>query len=492
MDDLVHAAQALSAVLSRQDEGSRFGFQLHERLPVLLALRNQLDAALARTVRHGELSGLAGIDGQKTMASWLRGHGRLSGAAAHKLVTVGRALDHLPAAATAFADGAVTADQVAVLGQVATEAHRTAADTQGIDLDQVDQTLTALAAAGTHQQTVLAVGHYLSRLDPDGPEPDPTEDRSLTLSARGDGTHGIHGQLDGIGGEKLRAALESIAQADRSAGDTRTRAQQLADALVQLCDNQLAGGQLPVLRGRKPQVTVLIPWVDLVDPTTGPGASTMGFGTSLSAARARLLACDGDVARIVVGPDSQPLDLGRTHRVVPAHLRKAVELRDGACVFAGCGAPKFWCDVHHVVHWVDGGPTDLDNSALLCERHHTKVHHGFRVERQSDNSHRTYRPDGTEILVGPRITPDPPGGPPESGDESASVDLGPPSDAGPPRTPDLDHDGTTGPPLDLSALADLRPTARAPVDLDSLFDLDLGLGLDLGPTAPPTPSPARV
>jgi hypothetical protein len=91
--------------------------------------------------------------------------------------------------------------------------------------------------------------------------------------------------------------------------------------------------------------------------------------------------------------------MGRSHRVVPPHLRRATEVRDRHCVFAGCDAPSYWCDVHHLLHWIDGGETDLDNSALLCERHHTKVHHGFRVERQPDGRWRTWRPDGTEILM---------------------------------------------------------------------------------------------
>jgi hypothetical protein len=53
---------------------------------------------------------------------------------------------------------------------------------------------------------------------------------------------------------------------------------------------------------------------------------------------------------------------------------------------------------------MNGGETNLENSALLCERHHTKVHHGFRVERQPDGRWRTWRPDGTEILTGPQRT----------------------------------------------------------------------------------------
>ncbi|WP_157944138.1 HNH endonuclease signature motif containing protein, partial [Blastococcus atacamensis] len=124
----------------------------------------------------------------------------------------------------------------------------------------------------------------------------------------------------------------------------------------------------------------------------------------ISAARARWLACDGNVTRIVVGPEGQPMDLGRTHRVVPPHLRRAVEHADRHCVFAGCDAPSHWCDVHHLVHWAHGGDTELHNLALLCERHHTKVHHGFRIERDADGRWHTYRPDGTEILVLQRIT----------------------------------------------------------------------------------------
>jgi hypothetical protein len=98
-------------------------------------------------------------------------------------------------------------------------------------------------------------------------------------------------------------------------------------------------------------------------------------------------------------------EVARTQRVVPPHLRRAVERRDRHCVFAGCGAPTHWCDVHHLIEWINGGATSLENSALLCERHHTKVHHGFRVERQPDGRWRTWRPDGTEILTGAGLRP---------------------------------------------------------------------------------------
>jgi hypothetical protein len=151
-------------------------------------------------------------------------------------------------------------------------------------------------------------------------------------------------------------------------------------------------------------VVVTIPLADLVDPFNTPGAARTGFGAEISAARARWLACDGNVSRIVMGPDGEILDHGRTKRVVPPGLRRAVEAQDGHCVFAGCEAPSHWCDVHHVLEWLrDDGPTSLDNSALLCERHHTKVHHGFTVARDTAGRWHTYRPDGTEILLQPLL-----------------------------------------------------------------------------------------
>ena len=68
------------------------------------------------------------------------------------------------------------------------------------------------------------VHHYLARLDPDGPEPDPTEGRSLSIVKHADGG-GRSGrvELDAVGGEKVEAVLESMLQANRPKGDLRTR-----------------------------------------------------------------------------------------------------------------------------------------------------------------------------------------------------------------------------------------------------------------------------
>ncbi|MGY1730302.1 DUF222 domain-containing protein [Geodermatophilus sp. SYSU D01045] len=368
-----------------------------------VARRNREDARLTCLVREAEIQQAPERDGLRSMVSWLRGHCRLSTVEASRLVRNGRALEHLPALAEAHETGLVSAEQVAVAARVVTPERLASALEQGVDLAVIDAVLTGVAVEREHADLVQVVQHYCNDLDPDGPEPDPTEGRSLTLARHADGSLSIRGHLDAVGGEKLQTALEAHVQADRPAGDDRTRAQRLGDALVQVIDNVLAAGSLPLLRGHKPHVVARIDLADLAAPGTDRNAATLGSGVTISAARARWLACDGMISRVVFGADGVPLDLGRERRLADRHLRRAAELRDGGCVFAGCGAPTWWCDVHHLVHWIDGGETSLENSALLCERHHTKVHHGFRVERQPTGVWRTYRPDGTEISVRPPL-----------------------------------------------------------------------------------------
>jgi len=378
--------------------------QVLDQLRELSVERNRLDATMARLARHAELTQAVERDGLVSVRSWLIGHLRLSGSEASRLVRVGRAVEHFPVLGAAFADGSVSAAQVDVVASAVGDRERAAAEAQGIDLDVFDRAWTQVAMTSPHRALVVAVHAFVEALDPDGTEPDPVEQRALSISTHADGTVTGRFDLDAVGGEKVKTALEAVVQADRPEGDQRTRAQRQADALVALADRQLAAGDLPVLRGVKPHVVVTIGIEDLVADGAGPATASMGFGATISAARARWLACDAQVSRIVMGPDGTPLDVGRTHRVVTPGLRRAVVARDKTCVFAGCGAPHHWADVHHLVHWAHGGDTSLANSALLCEPHHTKVHHGFRVERDPGGRWRTHRPDGTEIITGPAIT----------------------------------------------------------------------------------------
>ena len=91
---------------------------------------------------------------------------------------------------------------------------------------------------------------------------------------------------------------------------------------------------------------------------------------------------------------SQPLDLGRTTRTIPPHLRTAVIQRDQHCQFPRCTQPPSVCDVHHLIPWANGGPTSLANLRLLCRFHHLIVIHRWRWTI-------TCHPDGTTTATAP-------------------------------------------------------------------------------------------
>lgn len=96
--------------------------------------------------------------------------------------------------------------------------------------------------------------------------------------------------------------------------------------------------------------------------------------TMLAPSTVRQLACDADVIPVVLGADGEVVDLGRATRLFTRGQRRALWHRDDGCTFPGCTAPAAWTQAHHLVHWADGGPSDLHNAALLCQRHHTLVH----------------------------------------------------------------------------------------------------------------------
>ena len=77
--------------------------------------------------------------------------------------------------AAGCAAGAITADQLAIIAPITSPANLAAAADHGVDLAGIDEALADVAAGPRHDQLAQVVHHYLSRLDPDGPEPDPTE-----------------------------------------------------------------------------------------------------------------------------------------------------------------------------------------------------------------------------------------------------------------------------------------------------------------------------
>jgi hypothetical protein len=124
------------------------------------------------------------------------------------------------------------------------------------------------------------------------------------------------------------------------------------------------------------------------------GAETM-WGAVLGPETARRLACDASLTRVVIDPDSQPLDVGRRTRLIPAAIRTALVVRDRGCTYPGCDRGPQWTDAHHVRHWSDGGTTSLDNLVLLCRQHHRTVHEGHSAIPHAPPRAASGLPDGS-------------------------------------------------------------------------------------------------
>ena len=130
------------------------------------------------------------------------------------------------------------------------------------------------------------------------------------------------------------------------------------------------------------------------------GQSVLAGGVRVPSATCRRLACDA--SRVVMTHDSTGtvLDVGRRTRTVPIAIRRALEHRDRTCRFPGCA--NRIADAHHVRHWADGGPTQLQNLVLLCRRHHRAVHEeGYRVTPSAGGGFVFRYPDGRRLVEAP-------------------------------------------------------------------------------------------
>jgi hypothetical protein len=239
--------------------------------------------------------------------------------------------------------------------------------------------LTLMAQTG-YDRHVVAVGRALMALVGADRALEDDEDKlrtstSLRLTALGNGMMALSGRLDPEAGAVLRAALDPLSApnpCDANGGrDPRPADRRRAEALIEVCRRSAAaGGSAPATT--KAQVVVLIDHDILAGAVRGAG-TTLG-GEVLSARTVRKLGCDASIIPMVLGSTGQPLDVGRTKRLVTPALLAALWVRDRCCTFPGCGRPPQWCDAHHIRHWIDGGQTSLVNLTLLCGYHHTWVH----------------------------------------------------------------------------------------------------------------------
>jgi hypothetical protein len=396
------AMQALSAALdalaAQELTGLGVGVDLAERMAQLQRLTNRLQAEVLRTTAAFDASGVWDADGAVSSAAWMRGRLQVAAGAARQQVTTARALrDHLPHTSAALAEGRVHAGHLRVLvGSCLTNQARIEA------LGESEHLLVEAAESLDPQRLRRVVDHWANRVDARGAVAEALkihDERHLNASTTFEGQVIVDGTLDREGGAILTTALEAVGTLIREPQDERRPGQLRADALVELCRMVLNHGDLlglPAVAGQRPHISLTIPAAVAGGSSTG-GAELDRAGAVTADAALRLL-CDASVLPIIVDEAGRPLDVGRTRRTVPAHLRRAVAQRDQHCTFAGCDRPANWCEAHHIVPWSHGGATSLDNLTLLCVRHHHHIHdRGFSLQGRPGHDLRTIRPDGTTI-----------------------------------------------------------------------------------------------
>ena len=153
--------------------------------------------------------------------------------------------------------------------------------------------------------------------------------------------------------------------------DPRDHGARMLDALVEGCRRLQTADLLPTSHGAVPRLTLTMSLADLQQRS---GLAIAETGDQLAASAVRLLCCEAEVIPAVLGGRSEVLDVGRLQRLVTAAIWKALVARDQHCRFPNCSRPPLMCHAHHLEHWIDGGPTSLDNMILLCGHHHRLIH----------------------------------------------------------------------------------------------------------------------
>jgi hypothetical protein len=331
----------------------------------------------------------------------------------------------LPTTAAAVARGEVSAAQADVIIDCLEQIPPTAPTSAW---PVAEQLLVRAARVEPPRSLRKTATELLRRLDQDGQEP--VEDqiarkRSFTLIKNPDGSSTARGRLTAEATAHWEAIFGSLAAPQHSDDqpDPRTADQRRHDALLEAAQRVLRSADLPWTGGAPVTVLATITMAELVaaarHATSGAGsqcgstgaaldplpdlhleslaaeagldlasllgadAAGLGYlasGQSISASALLHMACDAQIVPVVFSDTGGVLAYGRERRLASVGQRLALAARDGGCSFPGCDRPPAWTEVHHVIEWITGGPTDLDNLTLLCGHHHRSFERaGWRV-----------------------------------------------------------------------------------------------------------------
>ena len=206
---------------------------------------------------------------------------------------------------------------------------------------------------------------------------------SLVSHRRGDGTTLVRMTLPDASADRLLTYLHAFTsprregrdgQDDGSGGDDGERIPhdvRLGQAFCSLLE-AVDPKRLPIHGG---DATTVVVTIDLATLTDGLGVAAIGSEGQITAGEARRLACTAKILPMVLGGQSEVLDLGRSARLFSRAQNRAMAVRDRRCRAQGCDIPAAWCEAHHAGDpWSRGGRTDLADGKLLCSWHHHRAH----------------------------------------------------------------------------------------------------------------------
>ena len=327
---------------------------------------SRLEAVTARWAGEAKRRGSFERHGLVSLTRWLACHADLDHGRARALVALGNTMSAHPDTGALVSSGEVSGTRAKVLSGAA-QAHPKL-------YERDEAMLVGFAREQTLGDMHRSVRYWRHCADDTIAERSATEQREaayLNASVTWAGMVRLDGLLDPTTGDAVLAALDAATPAPVN-GDHRAAANRRAEALGAICEQWLRNGTID--GGLRAAVTLTVD-LDTLEGRYGKHCELDRTGP-VTAETARRILCDADVCRVITRGISEILDVGRATRTPSPALRKALHLRDGRCRFRGCDRPAHWCDAHHIIHWLRGGETCLDNLILLCRHHHSLLHEG--------------------------------------------------------------------------------------------------------------------
>lgn len=321
-------------------------------------------------------------DGSESVTDWFRHECNMQFGVVVDRLNVGQHVAKLPESAAAVVTGEIGFAHLSVMARALKKVEDYRCDKSFPEAELLDQARSMTPGRFWHH--TRRVLHSINAELVAAEQRFRAEERWLRFSDMEDGSVAISGQLDSIGAATVRSALEPLSRR-MGEGDDRCYERRLGDGCVDMAMMVLDSGRLPHTATQRPHLQVTTTLETLCGKPGAPAAE-MEFSEPISSKTVQRIACDSSISRVIFGPGSVVLDAGRARRVVSSATRRALNARDRHCQWPGCERPAGWSAAHHLVHWTEGGLTDLANLILLCHRHHWAVHEGgWKLARSTDD-----------------------------------------------------------------------------------------------------------